>query len=180
VDLEPRWPLSAPSKTNADVAIQGETTVEKVIVIKRVDGDVPMTEGRDVWYHDEMAAPDITTECECVPVDAEHPLFILYTSGSTGTPKGVIHTTGGYLLYAHDTTKYVFNIHDDDVHFCTADIGWITGHSYIVYGPLAPRVCRPIRSRTATGRSSRSTRPPRSTPRRPSSAASSARATSGR
>ena len=72
-----------------------------------------------------------------MPVDAEHPLFILYTSGSTGTPKGVIHTTGGYLLYAHDTTKYVFNLHDDDVHFCTADIGWITGHSYIVYGPLA-------------------------------------------
>ncbi|HEX5643273.1 MAG TPA: acetate--CoA ligase [Thermoleophilia bacterium] len=132
-----RGAKSTPSKTNADVAIEGETTVEKVIVIKRVDGDVPMTEGRDVWYHDEMAAPDITTECECVPVDAEHPLFILYTSGSTGTPKGVIHTTGGYLLFAHDTSKYVFNLHDDDVHFCTADIGWITGHSYIVYGPLA-------------------------------------------
>ena len=125
------------SKTNADVAISGETTVKKVIVIKRVDGDVPMQEGRDVWYHDEMAAPDITTDCPPVPVDAEHPLFILYTSGSTGTPKGVLHSTGGYLLFAHDSAKYVFNLHDDDIHFCTADIGWITGHSFCVYGPLA-------------------------------------------
>ena len=132
-----RGSKNTPSKTNADAAIAGETTVEKVIVIKRVDGDVPMTEGRDVWFHDEMAAPDISAECEPVPVDAEHPLFILYTSGSTGTPKGVLHSTGGFLLYAHDTTKYVFNLHDDDIHFCTADIGWITGHSYIVYGPLA-------------------------------------------
>ena len=126
-----------PSKTNADVAVSGETTVETVIVVKRVDGDVPMTEGRDVWYHDEIAAADITADCPPVPVDAEHPLFILYTSGSTGTPKGVLHSTGGYLLYVHDTAKYVFNLHDDDIHFCTADIGWITGHSYIVYGPLA-------------------------------------------
>ena len=96
-----------------------------------------MTEGRDVWYHDEMAAADITTDCPPVPVDAEQPLFILYTSGSTGTPKGVLHSTAGYLLYVHDTCKYVFDLHDDDVHFCTADIGWITGHSYIVYGPLS-------------------------------------------
>jgi acetyl-CoA synthetase len=125
------------SKANADIAISGKTTVEKVIVVKRVDGDVPMTEGRDVWYHDEMAAADITADCPPVPVDAEHPLFILYTSGSTGTPKGVLHSTGGYLLYVHDTAKYTFNLHDDDIHFCTADIGWITGHSYIVYGPLA-------------------------------------------
>ena len=132
-----RGAKTTPSKTNADAALSGETTVEKVIVIKRVDGDVPMQEGRDVWYHDEMAAPDITTDCPPVPVDAEHPLFILYTSGSTGTPKGVLHSTGGYLLYVHDTSKYVFNLHDDDIHFCTADIGWITGHSYIVYGPLS-------------------------------------------
>ena len=125
------------SKTNADIAISGETTVEKVIVVKRVDGDVPMTEGRDVWFHDEMAAADITADCPPVPVDAEHPLFILYTSGSTGTPKGVLHSTGGYLLYVHDTAKYAFNLHEDDIHFCTADIGWITGHSYIVYGPLS-------------------------------------------
>ncbi len=132
-----RGAKTTPSKTNADVAIGGETTVETVIVIKRVDGDVPMQEGRDVWYHDEMSAPDITADCPPVPVDAEHPLFILYTSGSTGTPKGVLHSTGGFLLYVHDTCKYVFNLHDDDIHFCTADIGWITGHSYIVYGPLS-------------------------------------------
>ena len=94
-----RGAKATPSKTNADVAISGETTVEKVIVIKRVDGDVPMQDGRDVWYHDEMAAADITADCPPVPVDAEHPLFILYTSGSTGTPKGVLHSTGGYLLY---------------------------------------------------------------------------------
>jgi acetyl-CoA synthetase len=125
------------SKTNADIAISGETTVEKVIVVKRVDGDVPMTEGRDVWFHEEMAAADITADCPPVPVDAEHPLFILYTSGSTGTPKGVVHSTGGYLLFAHDTFKFTFDCHDEDIHFCTADIGWITGHSYIVYGPLA-------------------------------------------
>ena len=125
------------SKTNADIAISGETTVEKVIVVKRVDGDVPMTEGRDVWFHEEMAAADITTDCPPVPVDAEHPLFILYTSGSTGTPKGVLHSTGGYLLFTHDTFKFTFDCHDEDIHFCTADIGWITGHSYIVYGPLA-------------------------------------------
>ncbi|HJW75644.1 MAG TPA: acetate--CoA ligase [Thermoleophilia bacterium] len=128
---------TTPSKTNADAAIAGETTVEKVIVVKRADGDVPMQEGRDVWYHEELAAPDISADCPPVPVDAEDPLFILYTSGSTGTPKGVLHTTGGYLLFVHDTTRDVFNLHDDDIHFCTADIGWITGHSYIVYGPLS-------------------------------------------
>ena len=132
-----RGAKTTPSKTNADAAVAGETPVEKVIVVKRVDGDVPMQEGRDVWYHDEMAAPDITADCPAVPVDAEHPLFILYTSGSTGTPKGVLHSTGGFLLFVHDTTRDVFNLHDDDVHFCTADIGWITGHSYIVYGPLS-------------------------------------------
>ena len=132
-----RGAKTTPSKTNADVAIDGETPVEKVIVVRRVDGDVPMQEGRDVWYHVEMAAPDITADCPPVPVDAEHPLFILYTSGSTGTPKGVLMCTGGYLLFVHDTTRDVFNLHDDDIHFCTADIGWITGHSYIVYGPLS-------------------------------------------
>ena len=133
-----RGAKTTPSKTNADVAISGETTVEKVIVIKRVDGDVPMTDGprRLVPRRDGRRRHHAPT-ARRVPVDAEHPLFILYTSGSTGTPKGVLHSTGGYLLYAHDTAKYVFNLHDDDIHFCTADIGWITGHSYIVYGPLA-------------------------------------------
>ena len=126
-----------PSKTVADEATSGESPVETVIVIKRVDGDVPMQAGRDVWYADEMAAADITTDCPCVPCESEHPLFILYTSGSTGKPKGVLHTTAGYLLYAHDTAKYTFNLHDDDIHFCAADVGWVTGHTYIVYGPLA-------------------------------------------
>ena len=132
-----RGAKTTPSKANADVAIAGETTVETVIVVQRVDGDVPMTDGRDVWFHDEMAAADITADCPPVPVDAEHPLFILYTSGSTGTPKGVLHCTGGYLLWVHDTCKYAFDLHADDIHFCTADIGWVTGHSYIVYGPLS-------------------------------------------
>ena len=126
-----------PSKINADDSISGETTVETVIVIKRVDGDVPMQEGRDVWYQDEMAADDITTDCPVVPCESEHPLFILYTSGSTGKPKGVLHTTAGYLLYVHETAKYTFNLHEDDIHFCAADVGWVTGHSYIVYGPLS-------------------------------------------
>ena len=125
------------SKTNADDAISGETPIETVIVIKRVDGDVPMQEGRDVWYRDEMAAADITTDCPVVPCESEHPLFILYTSGSTGKPKGVLHTTAGYLLYVHETAKYAFNLHEDDIHFCAADVGWVTGHSYIVYGPLS-------------------------------------------
>jgi len=94
-----------------------------------------MEEGRDFWYHDEMekAAP----ECEPVHMNADDPLFILYTSGSTGKPKGVVHTTAGYLLHTSISHKYIFNIHDDDVYWCTADIGWVTGHSYIVYGPLA-------------------------------------------
>lgn len=96
-----------------------------------------MKEGRDVWWHDEVAAPDITSECPPEEMDAEDPLFILYTSGSTGKPKGVLHTTAGYLLHVSLTHKWIFDIHDDDIWWCTADIGWVTGHSYIVYGPLA-------------------------------------------
>src|SRR5574340_1517283 len=96
-----------------------------------------MEPDRDVWWHEEMNAPDIANYCEPVVMDAEDPLFILYTSGSTGKPKGVLHTTGGYLLYAMQTFKWIFDYRDEDIFWCTADIGWVTGHSYIVYGPLA-------------------------------------------
>ncbi|NLG65439.1 MAG: acetate--CoA ligase [Actinobacteria bacterium] len=123
-------------KVNADAALQGETTVEKVIVVKRIDGDVNMVPGRDVWFHEEIAAADVQDGCECAEVDAEDPLFILYTSGSTGTPKGCIHTNGGYLTYVAATMKYIVDYQDGDVWFCSADIGWVTGHSYAVYGPL--------------------------------------------
>ncbi len=126
-----------PLKTNSDEALNECPTVEKVIVVKRTDGEVDMEPGRDLWWHDEMGAKDIGLYCEPVQVDAEDPLFILYTSGSTGKPKGVLHTTGGYLLYVNVTTQWIFDIHDEDIHFCTADIGWVTGHSYIVYGPLS-------------------------------------------
>jgi len=125
-----------PLKANADEALQECPTIEKVIVVKRTDG-VDMEPGRDLWWHDEINASDIKNYCEPEWMDAEDPLFILYTSGSTGKPKGVLHTTGGYLLYVHLTFKYIFDYHDEDIHFCTADIGWVTGHSYIVYGPLS-------------------------------------------
>ena len=126
-----------PLKSNNDEAIEECPSVEKVIVVKRGDGEVAMKEGRDVWWHDEMNAADIKNVCEPEQMDAEDPLFILYTSGSTGKPKGVLHTTGGYALYTNLTFKYIFDYHDEDIHFCTADIGWVTGHSYIVYGPLS-------------------------------------------
>jgi acetyl-CoA synthetase len=126
-----------PLKTNNDEAIEECPSVEKVIVVKRGDGEVAMKEGRDVWWHDEMNAADIKNVCEPEQMEAEDPLFILYTSGSTGKPKGVLHTTGGYALYTNLTFKYIFDYHDEDIHFCTADIGWVTGHSYIVYGPLS-------------------------------------------
>jgi acetyl-CoA synthetase len=123
-------------KANADTAVEECPTIEKVIVVKRTDG-IDMEPGRDLWWHDEMNSPDIGNYCEPEQMDAEDPLFILYTSGSTGKPKGVLHTTGGYLLFAQLTFKWIFDYHDEDIHFCTADIGWVTGHSYIVYGPLA-------------------------------------------
>ncbi|SPQ00256.1 Acetyl-CoA synthetase (AMP-forming) [Candidatus Sulfobium mesophilum] len=123
-------------KANADEAIQECPTVEKMIVVKRTDG-IDMEPGRDLWWHDEMNAGDIANYCEPEHMDAEDPLFILYTSGSTGKPKGVLHTTGGYLLYTNLTFKWIFDYHEEDIHFCTADIGWVTGHSYIVYGPLS-------------------------------------------
>jgi acetyl-CoA synthetase len=124
-----------PLKGIADEALKSTPTIENVVVVKVNDDPCDIKQGRDVWYHDEMA--EAAEECEAEPMNAEDPLFILYTSGSTGKPKGVVHTTGGYLLYTSLSHKVIFNIHDDDVYWCTADIGWVTGHSYIVYGPLA-------------------------------------------
>ena len=127
---------SVPLKANADEALEDCPSVEKMIVVKHVD-DIDMKEGRDLWWHEEMAADDIQDFCEPEQMDAEDPLFILYTSGSTGKPKGVLHTTGGYMVYTNLTFKYIFDYHEEDIWFCTADIGWVTGHSYIVYGPLS-------------------------------------------
>lgn len=126
-----------PLKTNTDQALFESLSIKKVIVVRRSAGDVDMEPGRDFWWHEEMAAKDISNYCEPEQMDAEDPLFILYTSGSTGKPKGVLHTIGGYLLYTNLTFRYIFDYHDEDIHFCTADIGWVTGHSYIVYGPLS-------------------------------------------
>ena len=125
------------SKNSADEAMAACSEVKNAIVVKRADIEVNMEEGRDHWWHDEINARDIEPHCEPEVMDAEDPLFILYTSGSTGKPKGVLHTQAGYLLYTYQTTKWVFDIKDEDTYWCTADIGWVTGHSYIVYGPLA-------------------------------------------
>ncbi len=125
-----------PLKKNADKALEEAPDVKQVIVVKRTGNDIDWKDGRDTWYHEEMEAGDISDECEPEIMDAEDPLFILYTSGSTGKPKGVLHTTGGYMVYTGATFKYVFDYKDEDIYWCTADIGWITGHSYIVYGPL--------------------------------------------
>ena len=124
-----------PLKANVDAALEQTDSVRFVIVYQRADGSVPMQAGRDVWWHDALAAE--SSACEPVSMDAEDPLFILYTSGSTGKPKGVLHTQAGYLLFATMTHKYVFDLREDDIYCCAADIGWVTGHSYIVYGPLA-------------------------------------------
>ena len=125
-----------PLKANTDAALErcakGD---EKVLVVRRTGGDITMKDGRDVWLHEQLVK--VSPDCEPEPMNAEDPLFILYTSGSTGKPKGVLHTTGGYLVWASMTHQYVFDYHDGDIYWCTADVGWVTGHSYIVYGPLA-------------------------------------------
>jgi acetyl-CoA synthetase len=127
---------TVPLKANVDEAVSqdGVTTVEHVVVHQLTGGEVDW-QGHDVWWHELTA--DVPAECEPTPMNAEDPLFILYTSGSTGTPKGVVHTTGGYLVYSSMTHEYVFDIKEDDIYWCTADVGWITGHSYMAYGPLA-------------------------------------------
>jgi acetyl-CoA synthetase len=124
-------------KTNADAALNSCPNVKTVIVFNRTNTKVDMKSGRDFWWHEEMAKDDIRPSCEPEQMDAEDPLFILYTSGSTGKPKGVLHTTAGYLLYVMTTFKWIFDYKDEDTFWCTADIGWVTGHSYIAYGPLA-------------------------------------------
>jgi len=124
-----------PLKANVDAALEKSPTVEKCVVLRRVGIDVEMQEGRDFWWHELME--DASADCPAEPMDSEAPLFILYTSGSTGKPKGVKHTTAGYNLYVKKTTEWVFDLRDEDVYWCTADIGWVTGHSYIVYGPLS-------------------------------------------
>jgi acetyl-CoA synthetase len=124
-----------PLKANTDEALKKAPGVTDVIVVKRTGGKVKMKDGRDRWYHEEAAK--VSSDCPAEAMGAEDPLFILYTSGSTGKPKGVLHTSGGYLLYAAATHQYVFDYHEGDVYWCTADVGWVTGHSYIVYGPLA-------------------------------------------
>ena len=125
---------SVPLKQNADEAMEG-TGTESCIVVKHTDDDCKMQSERDYYWHEEMAG--VSTDCPAEEMDAEDPLFILYTSGSTGKPKGVLHTTAGYLVYTSLTHQYVFDYHDGDIYWCTADIGWVTGHSYILYGPLA-------------------------------------------
>jgi len=125
-----------PLKANADKALESCPSVKTTVVVNRANQEVPMKAGRDVWWHEEMNAPDIKPFCPPESMDSEDPLFILYTSGSTGKPKGVLHTTAGFLLYVAVSHKLVFDIHEEDTFWCTADIGWVTGHSYIVYGPL--------------------------------------------
>ncbi|MCS1412214.1 MAG: Acetyl-coenzyme A synthetase [Verrucomicrobia subdivision 3 bacterium] len=131
-----------PLKENVDhalkIKVKGKSiakSIEKVIVLQRTENDVKMKRGRDVWWHEEITP--VSDQCPPAKLDSEHPLFILYTSGSTGKPKGILHTTAGYLLGAKLTSKYVFDLKDSDVYWCTADVGWITGHSYVIYGPLA-------------------------------------------
>jgi acetyl-CoA synthetase len=128
-------PLKDNTDKAIDIAARNHLMVKNVLVVRRTGGKIAWANGRDIWYHDEVRQVEAT--CEPERMNAEDPLFILYTSGSTGKPKGVLHTTGGYLVYASMTHQYVFDYHDGDIYWCTADVGWVTGHSYIVYGPLA-------------------------------------------
>ena len=134
-DSGPRGGKKTPLKQNADEALKDAPSIENVVVVQRTGDDVPFQEGRDHWYHELMAEAD--EECSAEEMDSEDILYILYSSGSTGKPKGIVHTTGGYLTGVYATTKWVFDMKEDDIYWCTADIGWVTGHSYIVYGPLA-------------------------------------------
>ncbi|MBT8408091.1 MAG: acetate--CoA ligase [Alphaproteobacteria bacterium] len=134
-DEAPRGGRNTPLKANADTAFGKITTDTKMLVVKRTGGKIDMQKDRDFWLHEVEA--QVSDDCPPEEMNAEDPLFILYTSGSTGQPKGVVHTTGGYLVFASMTHKYVFDYHDGDIFWCTADVGWVTGHSYIVYGPLA-------------------------------------------
>jgi acetyl-CoA synthetase len=124
-----------PLKHNVDEALRDGTTIKRVIVFRRAGNEIHIEEGRDVWWHRELEYVD--AKCPPVALESEHPLYILYTSGSTGKPKGILHTTGGYLVGIHTSAKYVFDLREDDIYWCTADIGWVTGHSYVIYGPLA-------------------------------------------
>ncbi|QMU58149.1 MAG: acetate--CoA ligase [Boseongicola sp.] len=134
-DEAPRGGRNTPLKTNADKAFAKITSDTQMLVVQRTGGNVDMTVGRDHWLHERQA--EVSGDCPPEEMNAEDPLFILYTSGSTGMPKGVVHTTGGYIVYAAMTHEYTFDYHDGDIYWCTADVGWVTGHSYIVYGPLA-------------------------------------------
>ena len=134
-DEASRGGRAVPLKANTDAAAELCGNIQTVIVVKCTGGDINWVDGRDVWYHEAMA--EASADCPAEAMSAEDPLFILYTSGSTGKPKGVLHTSGGYLVYASMTHQYVFDYHDGDIYWCTADVGWVTGHSYIVYGPLA-------------------------------------------
>ncbi len=179
-----RGAKAVPQKDNADKAADQCPTVKTQIVVNRTGTKVDMKEGRDIWYEKLMA--DAPLYCKPEEMDAEDPLFILYTSGSTGKPKGVVHTTAGYLLYASMTQQLAFDVRDEDIYWCTADIGWVTGHSYVVYGPLCNGHTSILfegvpsyPATTGSGQWWKNTMSTTSTPHRPLSAQSPRKATNG-